>query len=163
RGTPPGRGAGGRARPDARQPGGDRRADLRRGGGGAPRAAHRPSGRPRAGRAGRRRRARERSAVPRHSRRAGIDSCRAAGGGLRRSDTVDTVATVDDLAADLAGLLEALGIARAHIVGLSLGGMTAQAFALAYLQRVHRLVLMSTSARMASPADWVERARRVRS
>jgi 3-oxoadipate enol-lactonase / 4-carboxymuconolactone decarboxylase len=83
--------------------------------------------------------------------------------GHGRSDTVDATATVDDLAADLAGLLEALGIARAHVVGLSLGGMTAQAFALAHPARVDRLVLMATSARMASPADWVERARRVRS
>src|SRR6266567_3176228 len=83
--------------------------------------------------------------------------------GHGRSDTVDAPATVDDLAADLAGLLAALGIGRAHVVGLSLGGMTAQAFALAYPERLDRLVLMATSARVASPADWVERARRVRS
>jgi len=75
--------------------------------------------------------------------------------GHGRSDTIDAAATVDDLAADLAGLLEALGIARAHVVGLSLGGMTAQAFALAWPERVDRMVLMATSARVASPADWV--------
>src|SRR4051794_12097063 len=39
------------------------------------------------------------------------------------SDVIDRAASVDDLADDLAGLLDALGIATGHIVGLSLGGM----------------------------------------
>jgi 3-oxoadipate enol-lactonase/4-carboxymuconolactone decarboxylase len=82
--------------------------------------------------------------------------------GHGRSATVDTPATVEDLAADLAGLLAVLGIARAHVVGLSLGGMTAQAFALGYPERLDRLALLATAARIASPADWVERAQRVR-
>ena len=42
---------------------------------------------------------------------------------------------IDDLAGDLAGLLDGLGIDKAHLVGLSLGGMTAQAFAARYPQR----------------------------
>jgi 3-oxoadipate enol-lactonase/4-carboxymuconolactone decarboxylase len=82
--------------------------------------------------------------------------------GHGRSETVDAPAMVEDLAADLAGLLAALGIAKAHVVGLSLGGMTAQAFALGYPERLDRLVLLATAARLASPADWVERAQRVR-
>ena len=49
--------------------------------------------------------------------------------GHGRSPVVDRPATtLDDLAADLAGLLDALGIGRAHVVGLSLGGMTARRF-----------------------------------
>src|SRR4051794_39267838 len=48
--------------------------------------------------------------------------------GHGRSPVVGRPITIEDLANDLAGLLDALGIEQAHIVGLSLGGMTAQAF-----------------------------------
>ena len=67
-----------------------------------------------------------------------------------------TPATVDDLADDLAGLLDALGIAKAHVVGLSLGGMTGQAFALRHPDRLDRLALVATSAEM-DKAAWHER------
>ena len=81
--------------------------------------------------------------------------------GHGRSPVVDRPATtLDDLAADLAGLLDALGIGRAHVVGLSLGGMTAQALAARRPDRVHGLVLMATSAYL--PAGWTERAALVR-
>jgi 3-oxoadipate enol-lactonase/4-carboxymuconolactone decarboxylase len=72
------------------------------------------------------------------------------------SEVVAAPATVDDLADDLAGLLDALGIARAHLVGLSLGGMTGQAFALRYPERLDRLALLATSAEM-DKAAWRER------
>jgi 3-oxoadipate enol-lactonase/4-carboxymuconolactone decarboxylase len=64
------------------------------------------------------------------------------------SEVIDRPAKVDDLADDVAGLLDALAIARAHIVGLSLGGMMGQAFALRHPDRLDRLVLVSTSAKM---------------
>ena len=46
---------------------------------------------------------------------------------------------------DLLGLLDALSIHRAHLVGLSMGGMVAQLAALEYPERVASLVLLSTS------------------
>jgi len=73
------------------------------------------------------------------------------------SEVIDRPARVDDLADDLAGLLDALGIARAHVVGLSLGGMMGQAFALRHAGRLDRLVLVSTSAKMDA-ATFHERA-----
>lgn len=80
--------------------------------------------------------------------------------GHARSPVVDQPITIGTLANDLAGLLDALGIARAHVVGLSLGGMTAQALAAARPDRVHGLVLMATSAYL--PQGWAERAALVR-
>ena len=82
--------------------------------------------------------------------------------GHGRTALVDEAFTVDDLAGDLAALLESLGIAKAHIVGLSLGGMTGQALAAARPDLVDRLVLVATSAYLP-PADlWNERAEIVR-
>lgn len=53
--------------------------------------------------------------------------------------------TGDDLVDDLAGLVLALGIAPAHIVGLSLGGGLAQQIAIARPELVRSLTLLSTS------------------
>ncbi len=78
------------------------------------------------------------------------------------SAVVAAPVTVEGLAADLAGLLDGLGIARAHVVGLSLGGMTGQALAVSRPDLVDRLVLLATSARMAPPEAWHERAALVR-
>jgi len=63
------------------------------------------------------------------------------------------------LVADLAGLLDALKIARTHFVGLSMGGMLGQHFALAVPERLDRLVLVSTSSRTPPEAGavWDER------
>jgi 3-oxoadipate enol-lactonase / 4-carboxymuconolactone decarboxylase len=81
--------------------------------------------------------------------------------GHGRSPVVDRPGTIEDLADDLAGVLDALGIDKAHIVGLSLGGMTAQSFGVRHSSRAESLVLMATSAYL--PHGWDERAATVRS
>ena len=55
--------------------------------------------------------------------------------------------TTRQMADDAAALLTHLGVARAHVVGSSMGGMIAQELALAYPSLVDRLVLYGTFAR----------------
>ncbi|MFQ5827307.1 MAG: alpha/beta fold hydrolase, partial [Dehalococcoidia bacterium] len=68
---------------------------------------------------------------------------------------------VADMAADALGVLDALGIRRAHLVGHSLGGAIAQEIAIAHPQRVHRLVLISTYVAMGPLARAICEARKL--
>jgi 3-oxoadipate enol-lactonase len=61
------------------------------------------------------------------------------------------------LAEDLIGLLDHLGIARAHLCGTSMGGMTILQAAHAHPERVDRLVLCNTTARIGSAEGWAAR------
>ncbi|AFY67274.1 alpha/beta fold hydrolase [Geitlerinema sp. PCC 7407] len=54
--------------------------------------------------------------------------------------------TIADLADDAAGLLDELGIKHAHVFGVSMGGMTAQHFALRHGGKLNKLVLGCTMA-----------------
>jgi len=78
------------------------------------------------------------------------------------SEVVAEPATIDGLAADLAGLLDGLGIDEVHMVGLSLGGMTGQCFAANQPDRVRTLTLMATSAHLPPADGWQMRADTVR-
>jgi pimeloyl-ACP methyl ester carboxylesterase len=62
------------------------------------------------------------------------------------SDPSPTPYTTADQADDTASVLKALGIARAHMIGISMGGFIALELALRHPQMVDRLVLTSTSA-----------------
>ena len=58
---------------------------------------------------------------------------------------VDAPYTLSDMAADVAGLIDKLGLERAHIVGASLGGMVGQHLAIEHPDRVRSLTsIMST-------------------
>ena len=52
---------------------------------------------------------------------------------------------IADLARDAVGVLDALGIAQAHVCGASMGGMIAQHLGFAHAQRVKSLTLMMTT------------------
>ena len=69
--------------------------------------------------------------------------------------------TLEQLADDLKGLLDALKISRAHYCGLSMGGMIGQTYALKYPGTFATLVLADTTSRMPAEAlpAWQDRIR----
>lgn len=58
---------------------------------------------------------------------------------LTRRALQDVGYTVEDMADDAAGLLEALSIDSAHVLGISMGGMISQEMAIRHPQKVHSL------------------------
>ncbi|MDX1378031.1 MAG: alpha/beta hydrolase, partial [Anaerolineales bacterium] len=75
--------------------------------------------------------------------------------GFGDSTTVDSTYTTDDLASDIAGLLDQLGVEKSALAGHSMGGYVALAFARLYPERVRGLGLISTQA-LADPPDRKE-------
>jgi 3-oxoadipate enol-lactonase len=67
--------------------------------------------------------------------------------------------SLEQMADDLHGLLNGLSISATHFVGISMGGMIGQIFALKYPSMVRSLVLCSTTSRYptAARSAWVDR------
>lgn len=70
--------------------------------------------------------------------------------------------TIEMLAADAIGLMDAVGLEKVHFCGISLGGMVGQQLGAAHGERVDSLILSSTAAHMPPPEMWEERIRTVR-
>lgn len=66
-----------------------------------------------------------------------------------------------ELGGDAIALLDELGIARAHVAGVSIGGLIAQWLGIHAAARVERLVLCNTAARIGSREGWSERIAQV--
>lgn len=71
-------------------------------------------------------------------------------------------ASIDDLGGDVVALLDHLGVARASLGGLSLGGMVAMWVAAHHPERVDRLALVCTAALLGPRELWLQRAAAVR-
>jgi 3-oxoadipate enol-lactonase len=79
--------------------------------------------------------------------------------GIGSSTRVEEAFTIAELAEDAAGLLDSLGIGRAHVLGISMGGMVAQNLALAHPGRMLSLTLGCTycggpGSQLMDPADF---------
>jgi 3-oxoadipate enol-lactonase len=82
--------------------------------------------------------------------------------GHGRSDVPSAPYTLDDLGTDLVAVLDALGVASAHVVGASLGGLVALWLAVRHPDRVRGAVFAGAAARFGTAASWEERADIVR-
>ncbi|MFT3864232.1 MAG: 3-oxoadipate enol-lactonase [Solirubrobacterales bacterium] len=89
-----------------------------------------------------------------------IVRCDARGHG--GSPTAPAPWTLADLGGDVVALLDRLGIERASVAGVSLGGATAVWLAAHAPERVERLVPCFTSAYFGPPDPWLQRAATVR-
>jgi 3-oxoadipate enol-lactonase len=81
--------------------------------------------------------------------------------GHGKTDVPDGPYSLEQLAEDARALLQALGIARTHFIGLSMGGFIGQILALKYPAMLQSLVLCDTTSRVPPEArsNWVERIR----
>ena len=71
--------------------------------------------------------------------------------------------SLDDVGRDALGVLDAAGVERAHVCGVSLGGMTAMWLAAHAPERVRTLFPVSTALKIGVQATWEERIQQVRS
>ena len=87
--------------------------------------------------------------------------------GSGRTDKPDIPYSIPMMAEDTVGLMDALGLRRAHVLGISMGGRIAMELAAEHPSRVDRLVLLSTAAtgtgrlRMSLPARILGLAKRL--
>lgn len=90
---------------------------------------------------------------------AGIPAMADVFAALKEGRKPDVPYTLSDMAADAVGVLDGLGIQKAHIVGASLGGMVAQLVAADYPERTLSLTsIMSTSGHREVPGAAPEAA-----
>jgi pimeloyl-ACP methyl ester carboxylesterase len=87
----------------------------------------------------------------------GVPNLTAIGAAMMMGRTPTTPYTLEDIAADAVAVLEAAGVSRAHVVGVSMGGMIAQLVAAGHPERVLTLTsIMSTTGNPSLPRATTE-------
>ncbi len=71
--------------------------------------------------------------------------------------------SMEQLGGDVLRMLDALGVARAHFCGLSMGGQVGMWLGARFPERIDRLVLCNTGARIGTAETWSARIETVRS
>jgi 3-oxoadipate enol-lactonase/4-carboxymuconolactone decarboxylase len=82
------------------------------------------------------------------------------GHGLSSLD--DKTVSIKDYAQDVLGLMDAFGIEKAVIVGLSIGGIIGQYLAIHHSNRVEKLVLSNTAPKIGTDETWNTRINKVK-
>ena len=82
--------------------------------------------------------------------------------GHGRSGLLPPPRSIDDFGNDVVVLLDKLGIERAHFVGISMGGLTGQWLGIHRPERIGKLVVSNTAARIGTADGWKARAELVR-
>ncbi|WP_020655304.1 3-oxoadipate enol-lactonase [Massilia niastensis] len=82
--------------------------------------------------------------------------------GHGQSSAGDAAVDIARLGRDVLALLDHLGIERAAFCGISMGGVTGQWLGIHAPQRLTRLVLANTAARIGTAEGWAARAQQVR-
>ncbi|WP_292044881.1 3-oxoadipate enol-lactonase [Massilia sp. UBA6681] len=70
--------------------------------------------------------------------------------------------TIERLGRDVLGLMDQLDIRRAHFCGISMGGLTGQWLGVHAQDRIGKLVVANTAARIGTQEGWLARAAQVR-
>lgn len=70
--------------------------------------------------------------------------------------------TIDKYADDVIYLMDTLGIAKAHLVGLSIGGLITYSLASRYTERFDKLIFSNTGAKIGTTDNWNERITKVK-
>jgi len=86
-----------------------------------------------------------------HFHEAGLPNVQKAMAASLTGEPVEAPYTLDDMADDAVGLLDGLGIPKAHVCGVSMGGMIAQAMAIRHPDRL--LSMISIMSRTGDPAE----------
>ncbi len=73
--------------------------------------------------------------------------------------TGETPRTIEGMAAAILEFVDAIGLDKFDLLGFSIGGMVAQAFAKANAQRLNRLILCGTSPRGGEPSPYIAEVR----
>ena len=78
------------------------------------------------------------------------------------SDSPDGDYSLEDHLNDLTGLIDHVGMGEVAVMGVSVGGLIAQGFALAHPERLTALVLCDTAPKLGDAAAWTDRIAAVR-
>lgn len=62
--------------------------------------------------------------------------------------------SIEQLGRDVLAMLDALGVAKAHFCGLSMGGLIGQWLGINAGERLHKLVVCNTAAKIGDPSVW---------
>ncbi|SEM44014.1 3-oxoadipate enol-lactonase [Pseudoxanthomonas sp. GM95] len=77
--------------------------------------------------------------------------------GHGQSTAADGLYTVDQLGGDVVALWDALQIDRTHFCGLSIGGLTGQWLGLNAAERLDKLIVCATAAKIGTAESWAQR------